>query len=119
MALPSVSYADYKAYGGKLSEEAFNASLRAALASVREAIGFNEPESPAQETAYRNAVCAAAEVDQAYGASGGVGEGMASMSIGSFSASGGQAGTSAYDLDMRRRIVQELYGSGLLYQGIG
>lgn len=119
MGLPSVSYADYEACGGELPEEAFKASLRAALACVREIIGFNKPEGPAQEAAYRNAVCAAVEVDQAYGASGGVGEGMASLSIGSFSASGGNAEVSAYDLDMRRRIVQELHGSGLLYQGIG
>ena len=119
MSLPDVAYGDYAEYGGRLSEEAFGASLRTALAYVREVVGFNEPEGEAQEAAYRNAVCAAVDVDQAYGASGGVGEGMASMSIGSFSASGGSADASAYDLDMRRRIVRELYGSGMLYQGIG
>lgn len=118
---PSVSYADYQAYGGRLPEGAFNASVRAAEAAVREVVGFNEPEGEAQEKAYRNAVCAAVDVDHAYGASGGVGEGASGMTIGSFSVSGGSdaSGTSAYDLDMRRSIRQELSGSGLLYQGIG
>ncbi len=121
MALPSVTYPDYQSVGGKLSESAFNASLRAALASVREVIGFNEPEVIEQEDAYLRAVCAAADVDAAYGASGGVGEGLASMSIGSFSASAASdgSGVSAYDIDMQRRIRQELSGSGLLFQGIG
>lgn len=118
MALPSVAYTDYESYGGGLPEESFKASLRAARASVREVIGFNEPQDAAEEEAYRNAVCAAVDVDAAYGASGGIGERMANLSIGSFSASSSE-GVSAYDMDMRRRIVQELAGTSLLYQGIG
>lgn len=118
--LPSVSYIDYQTYDGRLSEEAFAASIRAAEAAVRDVVGFNEPEGDTQEKAYRYAVCAAVDVDSAYGASGGIGEGASGMTIGSFSISGGsdQQGVSAYDLDMRRRIRQELSGSGLLYQGI-
>lgn len=121
MGLPSVKYADYQAYGGKLSESAFSASLRAACAAVGDTMGFNAPCDIGQTAAYRNAVCAAVDVDAAYGASGGVGEGAASLSIGSFSSSGASdaSGTSAYDLDMRRAIRRELQGSGLLYQGIG
>lgn len=71
------------------------------------------------EDAYVRAVCAAVDVDAAYGCSGGIGEGLASVSIGSFSASLG-AGDAAggYDTDMTRAIRRELSGSGLLYQGI-
>lgn len=121
MALPEVTYEHYQGcYGGALGEEAFNASRRAAAASVAEVIGFNAPEGAYQTVAYRNAVCAAADVDAAYGASGGIGENVASVAVGAFSATlAGTAGVSAYDLDMRRAIRRELQGSGLLYQGIG
>ena len=53
--------------------------------------------------------------------SGGIGENVASVAVGAFSATlaAGTAGVSAYDLDMRRAIRRELQGSGLLYQGIG
>lgn len=119
MALPSVAYTDYESYGGGLPEEAFKASLRAARASVREVIGFNEPQDAAEEEAYRNAVCAAVDVDAKYGASGGIGERMANLSIGSFSVSSSGEGVSAYDMDMRRCIAHELVGTSLLYQGIG
>ncbi len=120
MALPEVTYEHYRGcYGGALGEEAFNASRRAAAASVADVIGFNAPEGAYQTVAYRNAVCAAADVDAAYGASGGIGENMASVAIGAFSATLQGEGASAYDLDMRRAIRRELQGSGLLYQGIG
>lgn len=121
MALPEVTYEHYRScYGGALDEDAFSASRRAAAASVAEVIGINAPEGAYQTVAYSNAVCAAADVDAAYGASGGIGESVASVAIGAFSATlSGIEGVSAYDTDMRRAIRRELQGSGLLYQGIG
>ncbi len=117
--LPMVTYERYQELGGKLERDAFEASLRAAVASVREVIGFNVPNEASLE-AYERAVCAAVEVDHHYGASGGIGEGAESMSLGGFSLSGlAKDGLSSYDADMRRAIKQELTGSGLLYQGIG
>lgn len=121
MPLPDLTYARYAELGGTHDEGTFKGSLRAAVASVREIIGFNCPETNGQVEAYERAVCAAVDVDVAYGASGGVGEDLASVSIGSFSASAGtgNGSTSAYQGDMRRAIRAELSGSGLLYQGIG
>lgn len=117
---PSVSFDDYAERGGKLAMEAFDASLASAVASVREVMGCNEPNGERQTAAYVGAVCAAIEVDAAYGASGGIGENIASVAVGAFSATmAGTAGVSAYDLDMRRAIRRELQGSGLLFQGIG
>ena len=109
---PSVSYDEYTARGGKLAKEAFGASLASTVASVREVMGLNEPDGERQATAYVGAVCAAVDVDAAYGASGGIGAFSATLAAGT-------AGVSAYDLDMRRAIRRELQGSGLLYQGIG
>ena len=119
MTVPTVTYDDYTRQGGTLGEDAFKASSRAAVAWVRDVIGFNVPQDAGDEEAYVRAVCAAVEVDAAYGCSGGIGEGLASVSIGSFSASLG-AGDAAggYDADMTRAIRRELSGSGLLYQGI-
>ncbi|MEG1907221.1 MAG: hypothetical protein RR842_14385 [Gordonibacter sp.] len=119
MPLPSPTHEAYREWGGKLSGTAFNASLRAARASVREVMGFNVPEDAEQEAAYLSAVCAAVDVDAAYGASGGIGESMASISIGSFSASAGASELNPYETDMQRVIRRELSGSGLLYAGVG
>lgn len=116
MPLPSVTYSTYSEHGGKLEEGAFEASLRAAVSAVRDIIGFNEPQDTGDEDAYIRAVCAAVDVDAAYGASGGIGEGLGSFTLGSFSASQGQ--TSSYDIDMTRAIRRELIGSGLLYAGV-
>lgn len=119
MAVPTVTYEDYTRHGGTLAEDVFKASSRAAVAWVRDVIGFNVPQDADDEDAYVRAVCVAVEVDAAYGCSGGIGEGLASVSIGSFSASAGTDGTSgAYEADMIRAIRRELVGSGLLYQGI-
>lgn len=119
MAVPTVTYADYTRHGGTLAEDVFKASSRAAVAWVRDVIGFNVPQDADDEDAYMRAVCAAVDVDAAYGCSGGIGEGLASVSIGSFSASAGADGTSgSYGSDMSRAIRHELVGSGLLYQGI-
>ena len=99
---PSVSYDEYTARGGKLAKEAFGASLASAVASVREVMGLNEPDGERQATAYVGAVCAAVDVDAAYGASGGIGENVASVAVGAFSATlaAGTAGVSAYDLSL-------------------
>ena len=120
MALPEVTYADYQAWGGQREAGAFSASLAAAKAAVRRIIGFNVPEGTAQVAAYKNAVCAAVDVDAAYGATAGIGEASGGFTIGSFTYGGGAAseGLSAYDSDMERMIYNELTGSGLLYQGV-
>ena len=118
MPLPTVTYSSYTEQGGTLEEDAFNASLRAAAASVREIIGFNRPLDKEDEDAYIRAVCAAVDVDNAYGASGGIGEGVASVTLGKFSASMGSGSKSLYHTDMSRAIFRELSGSSLLYQGV-
>lgn len=118
MPLPQVAYSDYEQRGGALGEDAFTASLRAAVAAVREVVGFNEPQDADDEDACIRAVCAAVDVDQAYGGSGGIGEGLSSVTLGRFSATMA-AGGSAYDADMRRAIRRELIGSSMLYQGLG
>lgn len=119
MPLPSVTYELYVAQGGTLGEDAFAASLRAAVSAVRDAIGFNEPRDGEDEAAYIRAVCAAVEVDDAYGASGGIGEAVASVTLGRFSATlGGSGAGSPYRDDMRRAVRRELAGSSLLYQGL-
>lgn len=119
MPLPSVTYELYKGRGGTLGEDAFAASLRAAASAVRDVIGYNEPQDEEDEEAYIRAVCAAVEVDQAYGASGGIGEAVASVTLGKFSASiGGDGASSLYDADMCRAVHRELVGSSLLYQGL-
>ena len=119
MPLPSVTYELYKGQGGTLEEDAFEASLRAAASAVRDVIGYNEPQDEEDEDAYIRAVCAAVEVDEAYGASGGIGEAVASVNLGKFSASLGGNGTSSpYQADMRRAVHRELVGSSLLYQGL-
>ena len=115
--LPEFTYEAYKAKCGTLSEEDFSSSLSYARARVKEVIGFNEPIYDFQEEAYVNAVCAALEVDTQYGGTQGIGEGLASFTLGSFSASSDGASNS-YEQDMTRAIRRELVGSGLLYQGI-
>jgi hypothetical protein len=121
MELPSVTHERYKELGGTLEAEDFNASIAAAVAAVREIIGYNEPADQDDVEAYERAVCAAVAVDNTYGASGGIGENLASVTLGRFSASmgSGAAGSaSLYEQDMRRAVRRELIGSSLLYQGI-
>ena len=122
MALPEVTYADYQAWGGQREAGAFSASLAAAKAAVRRIIGFNVPEGEAQEAAYTNAVCAAVDVDAAYGATAGIGEASGGFTIGSFTyggrSSASDSAQSPYDQDMERVIYGELSGTGLLYQGV-
>ena len=82
MPFPELTYGRYAELGGTHDEGAFVGSLRAAVAAVREIVGFNSPDCDMQVEAYERAVCAAIDVDVAYGASGGIGEGFASASIG-------------------------------------
>ena len=122
MALPEVTYDDYAEWGGTLSEDAFGASLGHARARVREFVYLNEVDTDERIAAFKAAVCAAVDVDAAYGASGGIAEGSGGFTIGSFSMSaqgGSGSASSAYDRDMARAIRAELSGTGLLYQGVG
>lgn len=115
--LPEVGSADYK---GAYTWDEVCAHLPAAVAAVREVMGFNVPEREEQVAAYKAAVCAALDVDAAYGFSGGVAEGLQSMTVGSFSVTlGQQDGQSAYEQDMQRAIRRELSGTGLLCQRLG
>lgn len=119
MPLPTVTYDLYVGCGGTLGEDAFTASLRAAVSAVGDVIGFNVPQDEDDEEAYIRAVCSAIDVDESYGASGGVGEGLASVTLGKFSASfGGGGSSSLYEVDIRRAVFRELAGSSLLYQGV-
>lgn len=106
-------------YGGQHDEGAFTASLPKALAKVNYSIWPNEVEADTLES-YQMAVCAAVDVDVAYGGSGGIGEELSSMSIGYFSVSGGSSsdGVSSYEKDMKTVVEEHLVGTGLLYMGI-
>ena len=115
--LPEVGSADYR---GACTRDEVCAHLPAAVAAVREVMGFNVPEGEEQVAAYKAAVCAALDVDAAYGFSGGVAEGLQSMTVGSLSVTLGlQGGQSAYEQDMQRAIRRELSGTGLLCQRLG
>lgn len=116
--LPEVVSADY--HGANQWDDVLP-HMAHAVAAVREVIGFNEPEGEEQAAAYKAAVCAALDVDAAYGFSGGLAEGLQSVTMGSVSLGMAQADgqASAYDRDMRRAIARELRGTGLLYAGLG
>ncbi len=121
MKIPALSYTEYQSLGGKLPEEAFKDSYMAAQAWVRYYCGYNEAETEEDITAVKQTVVAAIAVDNAYGASGGVGESASSLSIGSFSVSGGvsqEPGASCYQQDMQRVIYMGLSGTGLLFGGL-
>ena len=126
MPLPPVTYEYYKGtYGGSLGRADFDSALPHALAAVRHAIAPNEPAASGplavmQEDAYERAVCAACDVDAAYGLSGGVGETYDQLRVGSFSVGSYHSGSaqtgrsSGYDADMDRAVRSELVGTGLL-----
>ncbi len=115
--LPEVGSADYK---GAHTWSEVCAHLPAAVAAVREVMGFNVPEGAEQVAAYKAAVCAALDVDATYGFSDGVAESLQSMTVGSLSVTLGlQDGQSAYEQDMQRAIRRELSGTGLLCQRLG
>lgn len=114
MALPEVTYAYYAStWRGRMSETDFSTALPHAAAAVSELTWPNVCESTTED-ACRRAICAACDVDAAHGLSGGVGD-VGGASIGSFSYSlTADAGAAGYDTEMRRAVVRELVGTGLL-----
>lgn len=117
MAVQEVTYDFYRdGYGGALDEGGFDAALPHALAYVRKRIWPNPPEEDAD--AYMRAVCAACEVDAAYGFTGGAGS-LASVTTGTVTMSFGGNGGSSWEADMARAADGELVGSGLLFMGLG
>ncbi|HIS39952.1 MAG TPA: hypothetical protein IAC12_03805 [Candidatus Aphodovivens avistercoris] len=111
-------YAFYsEQYGGSLDEKSFDAALPHALAEVRRLTWPNDPSL--DEAAYMRAVCAAVEVDAAYGCTGGAGS-LQSVTVGSVSMGfGSQGGEASYSADMARAVRGELAGTGLLFMGVG
>ena len=116
MERPSVTLEDYRDAYGEIGEGDFKAALPAALGVVADLVGLNDIAG--EEDAWRRAVLAVVAVDAAYGFSHGVGEGMASVTLGKFSASGGAAGTSQWRADAVAAARRELAGTGLLYAGV-
>lgn len=111
--LPTYEYYREK-FKGTMDAEAFGAWLRYASAAVSERIWPNEPDGSDE---WMNAVCAAAEVEAAYGRRNGVQGGVSSFTVGSFSAT--STGRKAYDSDLASAIERELACSPLLYRGLG
>ncbi|MCI9495998.1 MAG: hypothetical protein HFJ67_10240 [Adlercreutzia mucosicola] len=116
MERPSVTLEDYRDAYGEIGEGDFKAALPAALGVVADLVGLNDIAG--EEDAWRRAVLAVVAVDAAYGFSHGVGEGMASVTLGKFSASLGAAGTSQWRADAVAAARRELAGTGLLYAGV-
>ncbi len=116
MERPSVTLEDYRDAYGEIGEGDFKAALPAALGVVADLVGLNDIAG--EEDAWRRAVLAVVAVDAAYGFSHGVGEGLASVTLGKFSASLGAAGTSQWRADARAAARRELAGTGLLYAGV-
>lgn len=118
MAGTKPTYSFYsEQYGGKLDEGGFDAALPHAVSYVRKRIWPNSPEE--DMAAYMRAVCAACDVDAAYGFTGGAGS-LASVTTGTVNMSfGGNGGGSSWEADMARAADGELVGSGLLFMGMG
>lgn len=105
-----------KSYGGSLDEKSFDAALPHALAEVRRLTWPNDPSM--DDEAYMRAVCAAVDVDAAYGCTGGAGS-LSSVTTGTVSMSfGGQGGETSYSADVARAVRGELAGTGLLFMGV-
>lgn len=121
MSLPHLTYDEYKGLGGKLEEEDFKTSYLTARSWVNYYCGANEAETQDQSDAVKRALASVVEVDSVYGASRGIGEGVGSMTIGSFSISGNtpvEIGATNYQMDMKQVIYMHLSGTGLLFGGI-
>lgn len=121
MSLPHLTYDEYKGLGGKLEEEDFKTSYLTARSWVNYYCGANEAETQDQSDAVKRALASAVDVDAVHGASGGIGEGVGSMTIGSFSVSGNtpvEVGATNYQMDMKQIIYMHLSGTGLLFGGI-
>lgn len=114
-ALPSLE--DYREAHGEIGEDDFKAALPAALGVVADLVGTNDIAGG--EDAWRRAVMAVVAVDAAYGFSHGVGEGLASVTLGKFSASLGASGcASQWRTDAVAAARRELAWTGLLYTGV-
>lgn len=107
---PVPTYQEYaEDFGGKLSEETFNANLRLACAEVDDlCMGREVPEGA--ETAYKAAICCVLGVY----AEGGYGP-SAGFSIGSFSMSAGGQDVRSFARSEARKV---LFPTGLLYAGL-
>ncbi len=117
MERPTVTAEDYRDAYGEIGEDDFKAALPAALGVVADLVGLNDIAG--EEDAWKRAVLAVVAVDAAYGFSHGVGEGMASVTLGKFSASLGAAGgASPWRADAAAAARRELAGTGLLYAGV-
>ena len=117
MAEPTVTYSFYaNQYGGSLDEGGFDAALPHAVAYVRHRIWPNRPARAIR--AWRMAVCAAVDVNAAYGATGGAGA-LASVTTGTVSMGFGGQGGSTWEADMARTVDARLAGTGLLFMGLG
>lgn len=117
MAVQEVTYDFYATqYGGTLDEGGFMAALPHALAFARGRIWPNQPER--DPGAWRMAVCAACDVDAAYGFSGGSGS-LSSVTTGTVSMSFGGQGGGTWEADMARAVDGQLAGTGLLFMGLG
>lgn len=113
--LPSLE--DYREAHGEIGEDDFKAALPAALGVVADLVGTNDIAGG--EDALRRAVMAVVAVDAAYGFSHGVGEGLASVTLGKFSASlGASDGVSQWRTDAVDAARRELAWTGLLYTGV-
>lgn len=113
--LPSLE--DYREAHGEIGEDDFKAALPAALGVVADLVGTNDIAGG--EDAWRRAVMAVVAVDAAYGFSHGVGEGLASVTLGKFSASlGASDGVSQWRADAVAAARRELAWTGLLYTGV-
>lgn len=117
MSEPDVTYGFYRdEYGGRsLGRDDLESALPHARAAVRSLVWPNDPSRDAD--AYRRAVCAACEVDAAYGFTGGAGS-LSSVTAGTVSMAFGSGGGS-YAEDVARAVRGELAGTGLLYAGMG
>ncbi len=113
--MPSPDYAYYRdEYRGGLEQGAFERALPRALSEVRRRTWpRGEADAPG---AWARAVCAACDVEAAHGFSGGACEG-GSVRLGSFSASGGEAGS--YARDMADAVAREAAGTPLQFAGLG
>lgn len=102
-------YAFYKhEWGGSLPEDVFDELSSKASTRVDFLIGFNPVDTPAKQTAYKRAVCAALEAFAAYGDGGG-------FSIGKYSRQEGvKSGRQIADEDARAQLLR----SGLLWGGV-
>lgn len=111
------SLEDYRETHGEIGEDDFRAALPAALGVVADLVGPNDIAG--EEDAWRRAVMAVVAVDAAYGFSHGVGEGLASVTLGKFSASLGASGSvSQWRADAVAAARRELAWTGLLYTGV-